>query len=135
MLDFVGFLTETFCDWPLGTVVILLLGLVALGVTLGISYVIFRTLDSWFLVSKRAKGEIVAQHYTPFSMQSILIDGTISLVPIPESWSVTVQVADGNGNVSVTKQTHNNLPRGRQVEVEYVVGRISGSVYVREIYI
>jgi hypothetical protein len=135
MIDFVSFLSETFSDWPLGTVVIMLLGLVTLGVIFGVLYAIFRTVDSWFLVPQRAKGEVTAQHHTPFSVQSILVGEAITLVPIPESWSVTVQVAKGNGNVSVTKRAYSQLPQGRLVEVSYVVGRISGSVYIREIYV
>lgn len=139
IVDIVKMILEMLHDWPLGTVVgvlmllavLLLLGRLALGC--------FIALDSWFLPRKRSIGQIVGKTFTPAhtTIASMYNAATKTSMPHPvfhpDDWSVTVAVSEHQDSLSVGEDKFNALKEGDDVLAEYVMGRMSSGLYLKSI--
>lgn len=126
-------------DWPLGTILailllamaILIIGLVALG--------IYWAADSWWRPLETGMGQVKGKEYTP-AHTTVSTSYNVALkMPMtttthhPADWSLTVEVNDQEGSISVEESFYDRINEGRKVHVEFVLGRLSGDLYLRSI--
>lgn len=137
--DIAKMILEMLYDWPIGTVmgvlmllvVLLLLGLLAWGCLIA--------LDSWFLPRKKSMGKIVGKTFTPAHTEIILMYNAATKTSMPhpvfhpDDWSVTVEVAECQDSLSVDEDEFDALREGDSVLAEYVTGRISSGLYLKSI--
>lgn len=138
-MSFINYIfIDMLMDWPLGTIVAILLIIVGLFLIGLAGYGIFRAIDSWGLPKKKGNGKIISKTYSPES--STMVPVTIGKVTtlqrhrIPESWSVTIAVNEKTSSCSVKESFFERASRGMQVLVEFVEGRFSKDIYIKEIY-
>ena len=130
---------EMLTDWPLGTIigtlfiilVLILVGLIVRG--------LFIAIDSWFLPRRHGMGMVVGKTFIPAHTQMILIynAGTQTSLPQPifqpDDWSVRVEINGRQDSMSVSRGLFDSLSERGSVVVEYVSGRFSDNIYLKEI--
>jgi hypothetical protein len=133
------FYWETLLDWPLGTVLAILLAAVVLMLAFMLYLGVYHAADSWFLPHQQAPGHVVGKTFTPAHTTTTLIynAATKSSMPHvthhPDSWSVTVQVDDKVDEMDVSKEFYDAVRKNTGVATEYVIGRFSRGLYLREL--
>jgi hypothetical protein len=101
---------------------------------------IYIAIDSWFLPRTRATGKIVKKKHTPmhfmntWQYNSALKTTQFVPMPIPEDWTLRIKVAGQKDEISVGKDFYKSVKKGDAVDVEYVVGRFSGRVYIKSVF-
>ena len=133
-------LVRTLYDWPLGTIVSIVM-LCALGL---LSYLIvlgtYVAIDSWFLTREKGYGRVVAKYFTPAHTNIILIYNAALKMSLPhpvyhpDNWSVAVDVEGRQSSTSVNQEYYHSARDNDQVIVEYVSGRLSGDMYIKALY-
>lgn len=133
-------LFEMFSDWPLGTIV----GILILGTVLALAVLAVRGLyfaiDSWFLPKKRGTGRIVGKTFTPAHTQVIMMYNVATktnmpqIIHRPDDWSVSVEVGGKQDDISIGQELYDLLSEGSMVMAGYVTGRFSGNLYLKEIF-
>lgn len=127
-------------DWPSGTIIggifliciLILLGLILHG--------LFIAVDSWFLSKKQGNGRVVSKTFTPAHTQLIFIYNAATktnmpqLISNPDDWSICVEVNDMQDSISITKEFYDSLSKNSSVKVEYVHGRFSRNLYIKNIF-
>lgn len=125
-------------DWPLGTIVGMILIAVAIAVVLLALWGVFTAVDSWFLPRRRTTGVITGKHYTaPYTTTHFHTVGKV-MVPQtthhPEQHDVTIAAGSRSDTISVTKEYWVSAREGDEVTIEYVDGRLSGRLYIKELF-
>ncbi len=131
-------------DWPLGTIIGSIL-LVCLAIMTGIIVVmmysaIVYALDNWFVEHQKGTGQVVGKEFTPAHTQTTLIYNAALKMAIPQTfsypndWSVCVEVNGKQDWVSVKRSFYRECSVGTKVDVEYVIGRASRALYIKELW-
>lgn len=127
-------------DWPAGTIIggifliciLILFGLILHG--------LFVAVDSWFLSKRQGYGRVVSKTFTPAHTQLLLIFNAATKTSMPhfinhpDDWSVCVEVNDMQDSISITKEFYDSLSKNSSVKVEYVHGRFSRNLYIKNIF-
>ncbi len=125
-------------DWPLGTVLFVIIVLVSLFCLAMIFWGIFIAVDSWFLPRMQGLGQIVGRSYSPAhtTYVSNTCNGVTTMTPIycPASWSVCVEVDGLQDSVGVSQDCYDSAINGSPAKVDFVIGRFSRKMYIKEIY-
>lgn len=138
-MNFITFFNEILTDWPIGTIAGILFFACILTLIILVARLLFAALDSWFLLRKNGIGRIVAKTFTPAHTEIILIYNSATqtnmphLIPHSDDWSVRVEVDDKQDSISISKIFFDSLSEDDQVTVEYVRGRLSGNIYIKEL--
>lgn len=131
---------RTIVDWPLGTILGVLLALAALLVVGLVLYGLFYVIDSSFLPVLRAPGKVFDKEFVPAHTTYVstwnpaLKITTTTPVHHPDTWNLGVAVVGQRDYISVYQSFYDNTDVGDKVTVDYVLGRISRRVYLRQIY-
>jgi hypothetical protein len=139
VVDIIKMILDMLYDWPLGTVVGVLILLVVLLLLGLLAWGCFIALDSWFLPRKRNMGKIVEKTFTPAHTKIVLMYNAATKTSMPhpifypDDWSVTVEVAECQDSLSVDEDEFDILREGDNVLAEYVTGRISSGLYLKSI--
>ena len=122
-------------DWPMGTVLFILM-VVAAALVIGlIGWFIFWAIDSWFRPEHTKEATVtdkkfVAAHTTTTYMTVNKVTTPI-ITHHPDAWYVAVKFVEGfGGNCQVSETFHDSVSRGDKVQGTFAVGRISKSCYV-----
>lgn len=134
-----GMFYDMLLDWPMGTIIsILFAALMAMLIGL-VGYGLFYLIDSSFLISSRGAGRIIEKEFTPAHTSTLLIynaalkTSTPQIIDYPDDWSLLIELQDKQGSASVDQETFNALAEGSYATVEYVIGRISGGIYIKNV--
>lgn len=123
---------------PLDVVIYGLIALLAIGVLGLIGILVYYAFDSSSLPLEQGQGRIVGKEYTPAYNTTGLIPMGKGLMPIttyhPDRWEVAVAVGDQQNSISVTEEFYESAAEGDWVRVEFVRGRYSGNLYLRNIW-
>lgn len=137
LTDMITMLWETLTDWPLGTIVGIIL-LVCVLVLIGlVMWGLFMAIDSWFLPRRHGTGRIVGKTFTPAHTGMIVIYNAATKTSMPhpifhpDDWSVSVEVDGRQDSVSVSREFFNSLSENSSVMAEYVWGRFSRNLYIK----
>lgn len=140
IFDLVNELVELLYDWPAGTVIGALIFLV-LSVLVGlVLWGLYVAIDSWFLPRQKSKGKVVAKDFTPAHIDFIYIYSPATKTNLPhpvhhpDRWSITVRVDELQDSTSVNKEFYNSLKEGDTVTAEFVIGRFSRDLYLKDLY-
>lgn len=139
IMDIAMMIRESLVDWPLGTVAGSLLILALLLLAGLIVWGLFVAVDSWFLPRSRGMGKVRSKEFTPAHTDMILIYNAATKTSMPhpmyypDNWSVCVEVSGRQDSISVDQEEFNILKEGDSVITEYVSGRISNSLYIKNI--
>ena len=133
-----GFI-ENLKDWPDGTicsVLILAVCLMLLGLAL---WGLFIVIDSWFLPRKKSLGRVVGKKFTPAHSETTWHYNAASKTTTPvtifhdDDWSLFVEVNGLKDDISVVENFYNSVSEGSKVMTEFVIGRLSGGLYLKGI--
>lgn len=129
-------LTGLLGNWPIGTILGILLAVCVISMVGLILYGLFIAIDSWFRPRKNGIGKVSAKFFTPAHDN---IEYSVALrMPVvrhyPDDYSIVVQLEEGADSVSVRKSFYNGLQKNDPVDVEYVIGRLTGDVYLKAVY-
>lgn len=140
MTGFIEKVFEMLNDWPIGT----LLGVLIIVITLLLLALLangcFIAFDSWFLTRERSAGRVIDKTFTPAHTEYILIYNAATKTSMPQpifhpdDWSVNVEVNGNQDSISIEEKDFKILNKGDEVMAEYVMGRISGNLYLKEIF-
>jgi hypothetical protein len=121
----------------LGCIIVLLLALL-------IGFILWGTfiaVDSWFLPRQQMRGVITGKRHSPSSFMPITttvsngsggFNTITTMTYIPESWSVSVKLADGRtGGMGVSEGYFTDIGHDESVTVTFVSGRLSRNIYVK----
>lgn len=126
-------------DWPLGTIMAILLIIVAVFAVGVIVYLTYYAYDSWFLDRLEGQGKVVGKEFTSahttYSMLYNANSKTQTMIPIYHSdeWVVFVEINGRDASLSVGEKFFDEVSEGTQVKVGYVKGRLSGNPYIRDL--
>lgn len=137
MSDFLSSYVDTLTDWPIGTIICLLLtalGLVIFGMVLWGCYYLA---DSAFRPLETACGKVINMSHTPARTEMIPTYNdstkTTTFTPIyhPESWEAEIHFAGVSGSFDVEESLYDQLRIGDSVHAHYVIGRFSRCAHPR----
>lgn len=133
------FTKEMLLNWPIGTVIgilmIILIGMLLFLIIAGI----FIAIDSWFLPYQTSTGTVTGKTYrAPYTtMTPITIGNITTYTPVHHSASYTLSVYVDteykSGSICISKEFYNSINENDKVSVEYVEGRYSGDIYLKTI--
>ena len=135
--DFFEMMTETAMDWPLGTIMAILLALLLIMLIGIICIGLYIAVDSWFLPRQQSKGRVICKKFTPAHTQTIMIYNAAlkmslpSQVFHPDDWSLCIEVDGKQDTISVQHKFYLATKEGSVVDTEYVIGRMSGDLYIK----
>jgi hypothetical protein len=133
---------EMLGDWPvgtiLGTIIIAVFLLIILLTSLLVMRSIFIAIDSWFLPRNQGRGRVMGKKIIPAHTEMCIGGGpptafTFYPVSYPAVWSVCVEVSGKQAYISVKQEFFDSISEGDSVFVEYVHGRLSGSLYLKNL--
>lgn len=121
-----------------GFIIGILIWITFLFVVLFLGYGIFYLIDSSFLEIRTDTGIVVSKHYSPQQFTTTFISTGKTMVPvtntIPESWSIKLNVNELYGSINIKKSYYDTVNIGDTVICDYVTGRISNGIYIKEIF-
>lgn len=94
---------------------------------------IFFVVDSSFLPIKEGNGTIVEKEIIPAYTTLILVGKTTVPQFHPKRWILTVKVNEETDLISVTKKYYSTVNNMDIILVEYVNGRLSSGIYIKNI--
>lgn len=127
-----------FYDWPIGTVLAVLLSATLLVLLAIIAWLLFTAVDSWFRPRKKDIGRVYAKRFIPAHIELILVYNSALKTSIPQpishpdNWVVGIEVNGQRDSISVSENAYHAISRGNQVLAEYVTGRFSGGFYLKD---
>lgn len=130
-------LQELIEDWPMGTIIAVIMFACVSAFFALIAWIIFKVIDSCFLARKHGVGRVVSKIFTPAHTQTILIYNAATKTSLPhpifcpDNWSVSVEINGKQDNMSVSKEFFSLLSENDSVMTEYVSGRLSRSLYIK----
>ncbi len=125
-------------DWPFGTILSILICLVSLIIIFLIMWGLFTIIDSWFLPRQDGIGIIMDKNFTPAHNTTHLMNvGNNVIIPTtthyPDDYSLVIEIDGKNDSISVNKKFFKSVSKDSQVRIEFVLGRISNGLYIKEI--
>lgn len=142
VIGFGKFLWEMLYDWPMGTIFGLLFGLLIAVIAIFILFIvvialakIFEAIDSWFVSEIKGVGIIEEKtHKDPYVSSDIDV---ISKMPISvyheASWVLCISINGKIDSTEVNEKYFKSKKEGQNINVSYVFGRISKSLYLKSI--
>lgn len=122
-------------DWPVGTILAIIVILATLAVVLVILCGIFTIIDSWFLPTQSGTGRITKKNFIPAHTTTTLISTGKTLMPMtsfyPNSWELELIVSGKPASMSIKKERYDSLNIGDTVLVDYAIGRFSKDIYIK----
>ena len=136
-MGFISDLIRVGSDWPFGTFVVGLL-LISFSLVAGlVIWGVLTALDSWFLPRQDGEGRVIGKKFDRSHVELIPVStgNTSTIIPVHhgDEWSLHIQVGDQDDWIGVTEECYSETKKQDRVKVTYVIGRISGSLYVRDI--
>ncbi|TSC81938.1 MAG: hypothetical protein G01um101420_721 [Parcubacteria group bacterium Gr01-1014_20] len=119
-------------DWPMGTIIGILLIGVSLFVLALVGWVIFTGLDFIGRENQTGIGRVISKEFIPaHTTTSTMMIGRVSVPTThhhPDAWVIQVEI-DGSGtdSVSVDEKFYDAVTEGTQLSVEYSTGRFTGN--------
>ena len=102
-----------------------------------ISLLAFYVVDSCFLESQLGLGVLVEKWVEPSHHVTTYIQSGKVMVPvthyIPEHFNLRISIRDLTDVIDVSSDTYNRLALGQKVNCDYILGRISGDLYINSI--
>ncbi len=130
---------EMLVDWPLGTVLSVLVAF-CLGTILFLgAWGLFVAYDSWYLPHEENTGVIVDKEFTPTHTTMILMYNAATKTSLPQpivhpdKWSVTVELLGKRSSISISQESYEGFLIQDNVLVKYVKGRVSDDLYLKSI--
>lgn len=123
-------------DWPLGTllgVILLFGGLLIVGLIL---WGMFVAMDSWFRPHNKKMGRVVDKTFTPAHTQMVYNPALKMSTPrfVDDEWRVSVEVDEKQDSIAVSESFYSSLRQGSPVLAEYVIGRLSRDIYLKDLF-
>ena len=144
VINFLRFLIEmpleTIGDWPIGTLIGIVIFVSYAAVFVLMSLWVYKAIDSWWQPLKVGVGVVRGKNFISAHTQIILIyDANTKtslphIINCPDRWTVIVEVSGHKGSIDIPENYYNNIIENKQVSVEYVIGRLSGELYIKSIY-
>jgi hypothetical protein len=136
-------ISKMLLDWPIGSVLgVILSGAILIVIWLVLSE-IFCLIDSCFLPIQKSMGEVREKEFTPAHITYISVYDaalkTSRMQPVYHSdeWMVTVEMQNKGQPVEVDleieKELFEKISKDTPVLVDYVTGRFSGSIYPKDL--
>lgn len=132
-------LLKMLVDWPLGTllaiVLLLTAGLIGMMMLRGI-YIVG---DSWWLPAHSAQARVVSKRYTPPELKTILIYNASLKASLPQpyvesaSWELTVELDGEQATAQVDARAYDASPVDSIKRITYVRGRYSRRAYIKHV--
>jgi hypothetical protein len=133
-------LVHMFEDWPVGTIIGVVVVATMVCMLALIVYVVGSFLDSCFLKTKRAVGKIVGKDFVPAHSTMIMIFNPILKMSVPQlihhsdDWRLCIEVDGKQTWTSVLSNYYEKVTSGDETTVDYATGRFSGRLYVKAVY-
>lgn len=130
---------KTLADWPLGTLLAIVLLLAAILIGAMLVRGIYIVGDSWWLPAHTTPARVVSKRYTPPEFKTLLIYNATLKASLPQpyvesaAWALTVEVANEQAIARVDEPVFNASPVGSIKQVTFVRGRFSRRVYIRSV--
>ena len=130
---------EVIGDWPIGTLIGVLLFLSYAAVFALLALWVYKTIDSWRRPLKIGVGVVKGKNFIPAHTQTILIyDANTKtslphMIHYPDRWMVIVEVDGHKGSIDTSENYYHNTIENQQVSVEYANGPLSGELYIKSI--
>jgi hypothetical protein len=132
-VEFFTLISEMLQDWPVGTLIGLLLAFVTGLAAVIVLYGIFLAVDSWFRPTQKGIGIVTGKKFIPAHTDMILIDNMPYYTHYNDEWRIGAKVGRREGSISVRKSFYDQTSRNQQVRLWYTHGRLSGSLYIKGI--
>lgn len=119
-------------DWPMGTVIGILMIVLILLVMVLVGGLIFTGLDFAWRESQTGMGRVVNKGFIPaHTTTSMMMVGKVSIPTThrhPDEWVIGVEI-DGCGTdqVSVSQDFYDSTNKGDRLNIEYSTGRFTGN--------
>jgi hypothetical protein len=128
---------ETLGDFPLGTILAILLAAI-FGAAIGIfSYGIFTIADRWDVESQKTEAVVIGKNFSPAHTTTTVVMSNNIMVPIitehPDTWTITVDVSGQSEGVEVSEATYDQTDIHQTVEATIQVGKYSEDIYVESV--
>lgn len=111
--------------------------LLAIFVTSVILFVTLYLIDSSFLDTKQGEGIVIDKSATPFYTSTTYIMSGKIMIPIvqqhPATWDLKIQIGKLTDNFSLKESDWNNIHIEQMVRCTYTNGRLSNSIYIKNI--
>ncbi len=126
---------DALVDWPLGTIVGVLVIVVVLLIVGLILWGVFIAVDSWFRPRSRKVGRVIDKTFTPAHTEMVYNAALKMMTPqfVDDDWTVSVEVDGQQDSMSVPEEFYDSLAVGKSVWVDYETGRLSGDLYIKEL--
>ena len=127
-------------DWPVGTLIGILLIVVCLFLICLIGLGFFHAVDSWFRPRKKGQGIVKEKTFTPEHEETTVAYNFILKTAMPETellpdtWEIEVGIDGGSDSMEVEKEFFESVKKNDFVLVEYSKGRLSNKVYLKAIF-
>ena len=134
--DLLAELLRLLRDWPIGTfigVVILLLIAAIVGLIL---YGIYKLVDSAWIQVERAQGVVISKDVSTAPFTYVVVSGSNVAVPTGGGtcYSLLIKVGDEDAWCPVSFNAFDTTQRGDTLTVDVGHGRLSGKLYIKNIY-
>ncbi len=99
---------------------------------------VYRVIDSWFLPKHSGEGKIVDKEFTPKHTTITWIATGTTTFPListdPDDYSLLIERSGKSDWISVDEEFYKSVHEGQTVKIDYVLGRISKDLYIKEVY-
>jgi len=121
-------------DWPLGTIVAIVVGGVMLLVFLLITEWIINGIDCLTGTSESGECTVIEKTFTE-EHTHILMAGKV-MIPqhIDDFWELTLECEGAQGTVYVTQDYYNHVCKGSRVRADFVRGGLVGALHIEKLY-
>lgn len=137
MKDLWEFYKEMFEDGFWGCIIGIITGLAVLFVIVLISYGIFYVADSAWRPEEKGIGIVSNKEFTPAHTTTTLVMSGKVMIPIstyyPDNYSLIISLGELSDSFSVDENYYNEITIGTKLKILYCHGRMSKSLYIKEI--
>jgi len=138
MLKSIGILIDDFLYAGIPEKLFMLLCLIVfLAFVSMVLMLIFYGFDSLFRPSYVVKGIVKDKYYKePYTTTTFIYAGKVMVPQIihhDETWNMEIEVQDGVDTITVKKSFYEKTKIGQFVNVRYSKGRLSNSIYIKDI--
>lgn len=138
-MEFFRLFLEVGSDWPAGTLAVVVIAFCSLLLVVLIVWGCFVALDTFFVPLESANGVVVRKKFTKAHTELIATYNVALKMPMvdsvhhPDDWLLEVRVGQESGVISVSKAFFYETKVDALVPVKYVIGRLSGQFYLKEV--
>lgn len=127
-------LKDTLWDWPIGTILGIMLLFALLALVALFLWGTFVALDSWFRPVREGTGIVVSKEFVPAHTTYYYNAATKTPMPIfhANAWYISISIQNQCDEVNVDQDSYETAKPGRKVNVAYVLGRLSGRLYIKD---